>query len=201
MKLILAIASLFISLSAIAQNQTDGTQTSAPVAVQPMPESRAEVQSTRPIEEIEVTSRRTFNLLRRNIRYAEEKLFVTFNELNTDDDFDVRCRKSHSLDVIRQKRVCHPAFFDAAIAEDAKQYTRNIDFGGVFFGMGMTLDEIRVQEQEKFEKLEATMVMLAEEHDSLRNEILEWSGLKRDLRERKDACMKQPAVFFLLRRC
>lgn len=188
MKLYFLIASIFVSMTAVAQDQIEDAADSAQTEVE------AVVPNTRPIEEIEVISRRSFHSLRLNIGFAEEKLFSTFNELNTDDDFDIRCRKTRLGSSRIRKHDCYPAFFDDAIAEHAQDYAQ----GRYIF---LTPNEIRVHEQGNFEKLEATMLKLAEEHESLRKDLLELSVLEQEFKVRQEACMKKPAVLLLFRRC
>jgi len=65
----------------------------------------------------------------------------------------------------------------------------------------LTPNEIRVHQQGNFEKLEATMLKLAEEHESLRKDLLELNVLEQEFKVRQEACMKKPAVLLLFRRC
>ena len=47
--------------------------------------------SDRPIEEIQVLGSRTLYSIRMEIVDEENKIFSMFNELNSDDDFDILC--------------------------------------------------------------------------------------------------------------
>ena len=67
---------------------------SAAVAQEDLPtEKSPSNKNTRELEEIIVIGERTFFLIRFQIREAEENLYAMFNELNSSDEFDIKCRQ------------------------------------------------------------------------------------------------------------
>ena len=48
--------------------------------------------------------------LRKEAESAEKDLFSIFNDINSDDDFDVRCKKEKALGSRRKVQVCTPKF-------------------------------------------------------------------------------------------
>lgn len=188
MKLCIALLSLLISWSAVAQDQAENDQGAAQIQPQ------FQTQASRPIEEIEVTSQRSFFLLRLDLENAQEAVFSTFNDLNVDDDFDIDCRQTDYTHTRIQDFVCYPAFFDNAIAKNAQDS---------FLGLDVHLNpmEIRNNERGNFEKLVAIMTAIAEENDSLKDMLLELGALEQEIQRRHEECMQQPAVLFLFRRC
>ena len=67
--------------------------------------------SQRPIEEILVTGERTVISLRNEIRREEENLYRIFNELNSHDRFDIKCKTERRLGSAILIRNCYPRFF------------------------------------------------------------------------------------------
>ena len=75
--------------------------------------------SQRPIEEILVTGERTFISLRNEIRREEENLYRIFNELNSHDRFDIKCKVERRTWSYILARNCYPKFFtDLRMAEN-----------------------------------------------------------------------------------
>jgi hypothetical protein len=58
--------------------------------------------------------------LRQDMVKTEEQFYKLFNELNTEDDFDVTCRMEAPLGTRLKKRICHMAFYEDAQAEAAQ---------------------------------------------------------------------------------
>lgn len=48
--------------------------------------------------------------LRKEAETAEKDVFAIFNDINSDDDFDVRCKKQKTLGSRRKVQVCTPKF-------------------------------------------------------------------------------------------
>jgi hypothetical protein len=58
--------------------------------------------------------------LREDMVRTEEQFYKLFNELNTEDDFDVHCRMEAPLGTRLKKRICRIAFYEDAEAEAAQ---------------------------------------------------------------------------------
>jgi hypothetical protein len=72
-------------------------------------------------EEIIVRGRRLTDL-RFEVEQAQERAYAIFNELNSDDDFDVYCRDERRYHSRATTRVCRPQFENRISAEAAQEY-------------------------------------------------------------------------------
>ena len=70
-------------------------------------------QSTRELEEITVVGQRSLLSMRYQIRREEDNLYKLFNELNSTDEFDIKCRNVTRNSYI-PRRECEPKFFTKA---------------------------------------------------------------------------------------
>ena len=180
-----------MSCNVIAQNQPVDVEDS----VQSQPVNQA--QSSRPIEQIIITTERSFHTLRLHIDNAEDSLYATFNDLNIDDDFDVDCGETDYTHTHIQDHVCVPAFFNRLIFESTQD---SLGFWGARLRY-LQAGTIAPGLSEKFDELDVIMLDLANEHDSLAEALIELWTLRQEFIRRKEECMQTPAVLFLFRRC
>lgn len=68
------------------------------------------------LPEVLVESKRLYQM-RQDIIRAEERFYAAFNELNTDDEFDVHCSINAATGTHLQKRVCLVQFYETAREE------------------------------------------------------------------------------------
>lgn len=69
--------------------------------------TESDVESaSRPIEESSVVGERTFSTLQLEIESAETEVYGLFNELNSNDEFDVKCVKEVFVGSHFSRRVC-----------------------------------------------------------------------------------------------
>jgi hypothetical protein len=73
--------------------------------------------SSEPIEEIVVLGRKPIIQLLHEMYDAEEALYDTYNSLNTDDDFDIRCFKEAPTGSHLKQRICRPQKLGKILAE------------------------------------------------------------------------------------
>ena len=120
MSRLLRVIGIISSLTGITFStaQTQDTGSSA---------SKEQDAQTRPIEEITVLGERTFFTLRLEIETAEEEVYGLFNELNTNDDFDVKCTREVYTGSHFKQRRCMAAYLRKAQAENAQNYLKGID--------------------------------------------------------------------------
>lgn len=71
------------------------------------------------LPEVLVESKRLYQM-RNDIIQAEDKFFALFNELNTDDDFDVHCTIDTPTGTRISQRICRVQFYETAQAEWAR---------------------------------------------------------------------------------
>ena len=92
--------------------------------------------SGRPIEEIQVLGTRTLYSIRMEIVDEENKIFSMFNELNSDDRFDIFCDNIAPTGSHIKQRVCEPRFVTDMRARMAQDYLRGIGMlNGVLFAV------------------------------------------------------------------
>ncbi|PCI74974.1 MAG: hypothetical protein COB20_13925 [SAR86 cluster bacterium] len=180
---------LLASLPAAAQDQAENNSNSG----------QESAQNTRPIEEITVTSDLSFSSLRFQIREARDKVYLMFNELNTDDDFDVDCRKTDYTGSYIQGHDCYPVFFDKAVAQNTQDA---FGFSGPpamdFFKSQRV---IMMQERSNFARLRVKVLNIAIENNAFADTLLDLHDVEREYEYRKEQCMKKPAFLFLFKRC
>jgi hypothetical protein len=81
-------------------------------------------------DEVIVRGRR-LGELRDGLEKAREQAYAIFNEINSDDDFDVRCRDEVKYFSHAKQRVCRPKFEDRLQAQAAREY-----LSGLFWNCG-----------------------------------------------------------------
>ena len=66
------------------------------------------------IDDIVVTGEKSIADLRRDYTAAESEFYSLYNELNDDNDYDVRCRMESPTGVRKKYQVCRPVFYSEA---------------------------------------------------------------------------------------
>lgn len=99
----------------------------SPPQIENEPESEVDSETepptdARPIEEITVQGRKTTYSLRMEIESLEEEVFGMFNELNSNDEFDVKCTREVYAGSCIPKRVCMTAFLRKEVARHTQDY-------------------------------------------------------------------------------
>ncbi len=77
-------------------------------------------EPTRPIEEIQVLGERSLLTMRNQINREEEYLYRMFNDLNSADKFDIRCRKQRTTRSYIPVRSCEPKFLTQLRQQSAR---------------------------------------------------------------------------------
>ncbi len=82
----------------------------------------ADPLSTTPVdEEVVVRGQLSRGALRVQIEMAEEAFFGRFNDINSDDEFDIHCRRVVELGSRIPRRRCEPNFWRTAQADYARE--------------------------------------------------------------------------------
>ena len=116
--------------------------------------SKEQDAQTRPIEEITVLGQRSFFTLRLEIEAAESEVYGLFNELNTNDDFDVKCTREVFVGSHFKRRRCMAAYLREAEAENAQNQLKGID-------TLLSLSGVQGEVQQHTLAMEAEMAQLA----------------------------------------
>lgn len=125
-----------------------------------------------PMEEITVIGQRTIATLRIQIDMAADRMIDIFNELNTDDLYDIKCHRVAAVGTHIRNQTCAPAYYDKTEA-----YMSQLSFMGVGIGasylnaklahynpiMGQKFKQLVYENQELFDALK--------KHYELRQEL------------------------------
>ena len=134
---------------------------------------------SRPIEEIQVFSERTFFTLRLEIESAETEVYGLFNELNSSDDFDVKCTREVYVGSYFKRRSCMAAYLREEQARNAQSSVQGVD-------ILLSLDAIQVETRQKAIAMEAEMLKLAQEHPEFAAALLKLTALVGALQVKKE---------------
>lgn len=89
----------------------------------PRPGATATTPGAEPLPEVEIRGTRArLRELRDEIVRLEDKFYQRFNELNTDDQYDVHCNMEKPTGTLLKYRVCRPVFVETATSEEAKAF-------------------------------------------------------------------------------
>lgn len=154
--------------------------TSAAVPAQETAPESTPASGERLPEEITVTGQKLFSTLNRQIREAEVAMYGLFNELNTDDLYDIHCRWDAPLGTRIRAHSCSPQFLSRANEENAEGFlamTRG-EAGG---------NPVPVQAQLDFHYpiLETKMKELVRSNPELFDAIMQLNSLREALEARK----------------
>jgi hypothetical protein len=78
------------------------------------------------VEEIEVIGQRNLLALRMQVDAAQEQVHLLFNELNTDDDYDIICKTHDRYFSKMKEKVCMPAYAWEIRAEEGRTFADKV---------------------------------------------------------------------------
>jgi len=143
--------------------------------------------SQRPIEEIQVTGERTLLTMRNEIIREEENLYRIFNELNSHDRFDIKCKTERRLGSAILIRNCYPRFFtDLRETENSVGLSqlRQDGVDSALFALGVsqlkTDREIRELAAGDYQTLSEEMLRIASENPEYLRILMKVADLKAD---------------------
>ena len=141
--------------------------------------------SQRPIEEILVTGERTVISLRNEIRREERNLYRIFNDLNSHDRFDIKCKGESRLGSAIITVNCYPRFFtDLRRTENSAGLSqlRQDGVDSALFALGVsqlkTDREIRELASGDYQTLSEEMLRIASENPDYLNILMKVADLK-----------------------
>jgi len=104
---ILALLTGFVTTESLAHGNSDNALKKA---------------ETDKIDEVTVIGPQSLTTLRRELIAAEDNVYAIFNALNTDDDYDITCRKEARVGSQIQHRVCEAKIYRDKAAEAAEEF-------------------------------------------------------------------------------
>jgi len=165
-------------------------------AGQEAPAEEVDRQTERTPEEIIVYGKTSVIILQNALYRAEESFFDMFNALNSDDLFDVDCKKRQkSIEERRKEHSCLPNFALKYAAQASSGFARDMHYGAFKGGANSSFGDLeyqaRVRAMEK--KMWAEIVELAKTDPAFREEIRNLQSAKRALeaeKQRRGSCKK-----------
>lgn len=101
---------LVCALAGVVAQGADAPQPAAPVQA---------AENAEQLDEVVILGKKLYQL-RQDVVKAEDKFFEAFNELNKDDDYDIKCEKTTTAGTRLKSRQCQPVFFSEAEAAEAR---------------------------------------------------------------------------------
>lgn len=177
-------ASLYASSASLAQPDTtegdtrveDGTLEEIDVDAGRMLGGLEIRDSNEPLEEVTVRGHRSLSVFRAQLRAAEDHMYNVFNELNSDDDFDIHCRMEIETGSNIPRRNCRPNFLKNATEQVAQDFLRGSGNPQEALGRAHYLGQ----------RLEREMRRLAAENPELLAAMQQYVSLEEEYREARE---------------
>ncbi len=97
-----------------------------PALAMEAPASPEPSAATEDVEEIQVIGQRSLLALRMQVEAAQEQVHLLFNELNTDDNFDIVCHTQDRYFSHTKVKTCMPRYAWNARAEEGRNFADKI---------------------------------------------------------------------------
>jgi hypothetical protein len=151
-------------------------------------------EADKTLDEIIVYGQQNVIVLRNELNRAQESFFAMYSTLNSDDDFDVSCKKRQaSISQRSRKHRCTPRFANRYAAQAAGSFLssgsgglRSSDFANLEY-------QVRIKAKEK--EMWAEIVELAKSNAQFREEIRGLMEAGRALNEEKERRGPCPKIF------
>jgi hypothetical protein len=142
------------------------------------------------IDEITVIGQRSLRELRLEVQAARERVYDIFNSLNSDDDFDIHCRRAVRTGTRIPQRVCEPQFVPDIVLQATRWYVTCLMWG-TCDGQGLA-QAITSQVFVKEMQLEWEVQRLTREHREVRQMIAEYQAVERRYEDARRAVTRFP---------
>lgn len=148
------------------------------------------------LEEVTVRGQRSLVAYRLALEASRERIFDIFNEINSDDEFDIRCRNEERPGSRIPKRVCRPEFSRDVASRAAGEYVTALKqfcdvgsqeciFGNPFAAQTAMSRARGVESEEHYKQrvLTEEIQRLARESWQLYRALLQHEKLRREYQE------------------
>jgi hypothetical protein len=86
----------------------------------PLPAAPAQApENVQQLDEVVILGKKLYQL-RQDVVKAEDRFYAAYNELNTDNDYDIKCEQTTTAGTRLKSRQCKPVFFAEAEAAEAR---------------------------------------------------------------------------------
>lgn len=155
------------------------------------------------IEEITIVGEKSLLVMRQQIEREEETLYRLFNDLNNNDDLDIKCRLQRKRLSHISERVCEPVFLSrqrteanqSSLMEMRKAWSDEGIDPVLFMNALETMKsevEVAQQVEHKYEELNAEMLRIALENPDYLAQLQKISGLKAELESTRKSRFDRP---------
>jgi hypothetical protein len=166
LRLLLSLALPLMTSLVAAQDAEDSSSTDSTAALS---------SPAVPIEEITIVGERTLLSMRLQIEREEENLYSMFNDLNSSDEYDIKCRTVRRRESHISDRICEPVFLtnlrtasNRNALTEMRQAWSDEGIDPVLLANGMDLlvpeYELREDADPEFEQLSEEMLRIALEY-------------------------------------
>ena len=135
--------------------------------------------SDRPIEEIQILGSRSLYSIRMEIVDEENRIFSMFNELNSDDDFDILCDNIAPTGSHIRQRVCEPRFVSETRARMAQDFMLGI-------GLLNESSDLEIETKLQQDELEQEHLRIAAEYPEYLELLTKLMNLRATVEARRD---------------
>lgn len=153
------------------------------------PSASAQDGAELPIEEIEVIGERSLISLEHEIRETEVQMYEMFNDLNSNDDFDVTCRDVIHTGTLIPTWECDAGFMTRERFQNTQDF---LQFGFI----PRTDEQMYWENRHKVEALNAEMIALAKENPELARAMLDLHAKRQRMEELQRQKREDTGRFF-----
>lgn len=164
----------FIEAAALGQAESDGAGAAADAP------AGAAAESQTPVDEEIIVRGQSRAILRFEIQQAEQAVFDRFNEINSNDEFDIHCRREQLTGSHIPRRVCQANFWRDAQAVAGQETVRGLQ-GSASFDAQQFLSEAIY----KRHLLEKEIRRLAKEDDEFMQALTRLANLTQAMQTRE----------------
>lgn len=164
-----------------------------------VPRADTDAETSSRLEEVTVRGQRPVVAYRLALEASRDRIFEIFNEINSDDEFDIHCRNEQRTGSRIRRRVCRPQFSRDVAGDAAGEYVdalRSNCAGGsqeCIFGNPSAAQTamsraqgVEAAEHYKHRLLTEEIQELARESWRLRRALLEHEELRREYQEARE---------------
>lgn len=183
-KILLCFYLLSYMQTGVAQDdQVSSSALPVPALSSPAAQEHANVitpqgNSSRPIEQIDVTGNRSFFRIRQQIIAAENDIYALFNDLNTSDGMDIVCKRVRPTMSHISVRVCEPEFVTTLRANNV---------GDALLGIDILFSDMAIKNESaaSMEKIFQEYERIALENPDFARALVRFANLEAELAEKK----------------
>ena len=140
--------------------------------IDPQPKATEKKDQGQPMEEITVIGQRSLGTLRVQIDRAEDRMFDIFNKLNTDNLYDIHCRKVATTGSLIKRKTCAPEYFDRTEADMTQLRVAGVMVGAEYMNVRLVrYNKVMGEKWGQFAKANPDLLQAIKKHYELSQEL------------------------------